>query len=208
MKMMILFNKNYQTQFITNSYNIIKLMINNKKLDETKLGLIWNFVSERNDSELEEAVIDLFMKIYDDKNFDSNSCKDLLEIILKEENLQNIDSLYKLKNKLALTAYSTEKIERIKIECCKYFTEEILKGKSKENFKENIDTVKKYFSFGEKFYVQIIQLCINNLVDATKEKNKDKILNAISSFHKILENQKMISDIFQNIFDKNKIIID
>jgi len=204
----ILFNKNYQTQFITNSYNIIKLMINNKKLDETKLGLIWNFVSERNDSELEEAVIDLFMKIYDDKNLDSNSCKDLLEIILKEENLQNIDSLYKLKNKLALTAYSTEKIERIKIECCKYFTEEILKGKSKENFKENIDTVKKYFSFGEKFYVQIIQLCINNLVDATKEKNKDKILNAISSFHKILENQKMISDIFQNIFDKNKIIID
>jgi len=59
-------------------------MINNKKLDETKLGLIWNFVSERNDSELEEAVIDLFMKIYDDKNLDSNSCKDLLEIILKE----------------------------------------------------------------------------------------------------------------------------
>ena len=207
--MNLLFKKEYQTAFIIKSYTIIKLLLKYKKLDQNKLELIWNLVNEKNgDLELENAVIELFNIIYED--LDSEICNKLLDIIKKGDKIQKIDSLYILKNKLALKAKSDDTIENVKIECCNYFTKKILEEEDLKKLKDNefLKEVIKYFSFGEKFYIKIIQQYIDNICELIQGKknneNKDNILVIISSFHKILEKQDT-SEVFQKLFKEQKI---
>ena len=254
----LLFDKeNYQTPFIKRSYKIIFLMLKYKTLDENKLEFIWNLVNEKNnDSELEDAVIELFTTIYEnleteisalhhlvatntkslnveagvsDKtntkyleeekttmNLLAQFCQNILNIILSKKNIQKNDSLYILKNKLALKVaggdeFNQKIIKEVEIECCNYFIEKILEEKDLKKLEKNnfLEEVIKYFSFGENFYIQIIQKYINNLNDASKgKKTKENILIIIASFHKILEKQKDISKIFQYLFKNKKISFD
>ncbi len=97
------------------------------------------------------------------------------------------------------------------MEFCNYVIEKILEEKNLKKLERNLflEEVTKYFSFGENFYIQIIQQYINNLNDASKGKKcKENILIIIASFHKILEKQKDISKIFQNLFKNKKISFD
>ena len=254
----LLFDKdNYKTPFINKSYKIIFLMLKYEKLDKNKLELIWNLVNEIDDSVLENAVIELFTKIYenleaeistlhhlvatnaqslnapsdktnnkyldDEKkgmNLLAEFCQNILNIILSilsKEEKKKIDSLCILKNKLALKVTGGDesqqnKIKEVKIKCCNYFIEKILELKDLKELEKNktfLEEVIKYFSFGENFYIQIIQKYINNLNEASKgKKSKENILILIASFHKILEKQKDLSKIFQNLFKNKKIFFD
>ena len=149
-------------------------------------------------------------------NLFAEFCQNILNFILNKKNIHKIDSLYILKNKLALKVAVGDKFQQkiikgVKMECCNYFIEKILEEKNLKKLERNLflEEVTKYFSFGENFYIQIIQQYINNLNDASKGKKcKENILIIIASFHKILEKQKDISKIFQNLFKNKKISFD
>ena len=205
--------KNYNTNFISKSYNIIELMLKNKKFKKENIELIWKKLNEnKSDLDLEKSIIDLFEYLLDHlkqkKKKSEDFCEDLLKIIIKQKNIIPNDDLYKLINKLATEGNGNTE-EQIK--CCEYFTEKILKEEDINNLKNNyfLNEVKKYFSRGENFYKQITKQFIQHL--KKEGKTPQNILIVFSAFHNILEDQKEIPNIkeiisqdeFTELFKKN-----
>ena len=184
-----LFNsEKYNTQFISKSFNIFKLMLKNGHLNEKQLELIWNFSDNHHtDKDLEKIIIELFEKLLDNLKIEKEKkyCSNLLNIILSKNQIEKIDSLYILNNKLAQKGNIIEE----QLKCCQHFTEEILKEKDINKLKENLflKEVIKYFSKEKAFSSQIFEQFKQKL------KNKKNIFITLSALKKILSEKENLS---------------
>ena len=159
-----IFGPNFHSQIISKSFEIVKLLIRNRILEEKEVNLIWG-CTQKGDLEVKRTIISLLMGlIYE---YDENFIGILLDAIINNSNEKSNEKESEFVYRLSLEVQSEEN----KLKICKYFCNNILEL---DNFSEKnpiFEKLLKLIKQDENYIKQSLEICEQSI-----KENKNTLL--------------------------------
>ena len=147
-----IFGPNYHSQMIYKSFEIVKILIGNKLLDDRDVNLIWG-CTQKGDLEVKKAIISLLLRLI--YNYDESFIGILLNAIINNSDVKSNEKESEFVLRLSFKVQSQE--NNLKI--CQYFCKNILEM---DNFSETnpiYEKLLKLMKHDENYIIQVLKIC-------------------------------------------------